>query len=191
MTLPVRPRDAVLAATVECAGRVGLGRVTVEEVARDAGVSRATVYRWFPGGRDQLVDEAITWEVGRFLRRLVDAVAGAPDLASRLERGIVFAHQAIEHHQVLRRVLEIEPGGLLPQLRDTAPLILAVIRGYLVPLLRQERLRAGVDADDAADYLARMILSFIGGPGRWRLDDPRQVAELVSTHFLAGVIEAS
>lgn len=175
---------------MECAGRVGLSRITVEEVARDAGVSRATVYRWFPGGRDQLVDEAITWEVGRFLARLADAVADAPDFPSRLEQGLVFAHKAIEQHRVLQRVLEIEPGGLLPQLRETAPLIVAVIRDYLVPLLAHERLREGVEPDAAADYLARMVLSFIAGQGRWRFDDPNEVRELVRTHFLAGVVEA-
>ncbi len=187
----MQPRDAVLAATVECAGRVGLARITVEEVARDAGVSRATVYRWFPGGRDQLVDEAVTWEVGRFLGRLAEAVADAPDFATRLEQGLAFAHDAIEHHQALQRVLEIEPDGLLSQLRDTTPLVLAVIRDYLVPLLRRERLRAGVDPEAAADYLARMILSYIAGQGRWELDDPDQVHELVSTQLLAGLLEES
>src|SRR2546425_1263834 len=96
------PRARVLAAVVRCAGRVGLGRITVEEVAREAGVARASVYRWFPGGRDQLVDEGVTWEVGRFLARISEAVDGAPDFATRLERGLVFAHRAIEEHEVLQ-----------------------------------------------------------------------------------------
>src|SRR4051794_13439556 len=98
----LEPRARVLEATVECAGRVGFGRITVEEVARGATVSRATVYRWFPGGREQLVDEAITYEVGRFLDRVSEAAETADDLAGRLEAGLLFAHRAIEEHEVLQ-----------------------------------------------------------------------------------------
>ncbi|MDQ1477555.1 MAG: hypothetical protein QOE62_2784, partial [Actinomycetota bacterium] len=49
------------------------------------------------------------------------------------------------------------------------------------------RLRAGVDIERAADYLARAILSLIGAPGRWDLDDPEQVANLVGVELLGGI----
>ncbi|MEO7556805.1 MAG: helix-turn-helix domain-containing protein [Acidimicrobiales bacterium] len=182
------PRDKVLAAAVRCAGEMGIERFTVEEVAREAGVSRATVYRWFPGGRDQLVDEGVTWEVGRFLARLGRAVEDAPDLPTRLERGLVFAHRAFEHHEVLQRLLATEPGGLLPQLRATAPLALAVLRDYLVPLLAAERLRPDVDATDAAEFLARTFVSLFTSPGSFDLDDVDQVAWVVRDRMLAGIL---
>jgi AcrR family transcriptional regulator len=185
------PRDRVLAAVVRCAGRVGLGRITVEEVAREAGVARASVYRWFPGGRDQLIDEGVTWEVGRFLTRIRDAVDDATDVATRLERGLVFAHRAIEDHEVLQHLLRTEPSGVLPQLRAVAPLVIAVIRGELEPLLEGEPLRAGVDPAEAAEVIARLFLSFTVNQGSWDLTDPAQVHELVRGHLLAGVLANS
>jgi AcrR family transcriptional regulator len=178
----------VLAATVRCAGRVGIARTTVEEVAREASVSRATVYRWFPGGREQLIDEAMTWEIGRFLGRLGAAVEDAPDFATRLELGLVFAHRAIEEHEVLQRLLETEPGGLLPQLQATTPMVVAVIRDYLVPFLEAEHLQPGVVPAEAADHLARMILSFTASQGSWDLTDPDVVKALVRDRFLAGIM---
>lgn len=182
-------RDGVLAATVQCAGRVSLARITVEEVAREAGVSRASVYRWFPGGRDQLLDEAITFEVGRFLSRMADAAEGAPDLSSRLERSLLFAHRAIEEHEVLQHVLANEPAGVLPQLHATAPLVLAVVRDELAGWLDGVALNEGVDREEAADYLARMLLSLVVNQGSWDLTDPAEVAEVVRTRLLAGVLE--
>jgi AcrR family transcriptional regulator len=185
------PRDRVLAAFVRCAGRVGLGRITVEEVAREAGVARASVYRWFPGGRDQLIDEGVTWEVGRFLARIGNAVEDAPDVATRLERGLVFAHRAIEDHEVLQHLLRTEPSGVLPQLRAVAPLVIAVIRDELEPLLEDEPLRPGVDPAEAAEVIARLFLSFTVNQGSWDLTDPAQVHELVRGHLLAGVLTSA
>jgi AcrR family transcriptional regulator len=184
-------RDEVLAAVVTCAGRVGLGRITVDDVAREAGVGRASVYRWFPGGREQLVDEAITWEVGRFLGRLAEAVDGSPDLRTRLIRALTFAHRAIAEHDVLQHLLVTEPGGLLPQLQQTAPLVVAVMRDALVEHVEAEpRRRPGVDPVEASEWLARMVVSFIVEQGRWDLDDPDDVARLVDTELLAGVVVA-
>lgn len=182
-------RDRVLAAVVACAGRVGLARTTVDEVAREAGVSRASIYRWFPGGRDQLIDEGVTWEVGRFLGRLSEAVAGEPDLRSRLVRALAFGHRAIAEHAVLQRLLATEPGGLLPQLQQTAPLVLALLREELARQVAAEpRLRPGVDPEEAGDWLARMVLSFLVEQGRWDLTDDAEVARLVATQLLAGIV---
>jgi len=181
-------RDRVLAAVVRCAGHVGLERITVEAVAREAGVARASVYRWFPGGRDQLVDEGVTWEVGRFLARIEEAVADAADFPTRLERGLVFAHRAIEDHDVLQHLLRTEPAGVLPQLQAVAPLVVAVIRDELAPLLSAERLQPGVDPLEAAEVIARLFLSFTVNQGSWDLADPDEVRELVRGHLLAGVL---
>jgi len=184
----VSARDRVLDATVVAAGRVGIARITVEEVAREAAVSRATVYRWFPGGRDQLIDEAITFEVGRFLDRVTNAAAGAPDLPTRLERGLLFAHRAIEEHAVLQRILATEPAGLLPQLHAMAPLVLDVVRAELTSWFAGAALRPGVDPAEAADYVARLFLSFVVNGGSWDLGDPAEVRDLVRTRLLAGVL---
>jgi hypothetical protein len=40
----------------------------------------------------------------------------------------------------------------------------------------------------AGDYVARLVVSLIGSPGRWDLDDPEQVDLLVRTEVLAGLV---
>ncbi|MEA2588671.1 MAG: hypothetical protein QOH66_1598 [Actinomycetota bacterium] len=181
-------RERILEAGYACVARYGLAKTTVEDVARAASLSRATLYRHFPGGRDQLMREVIAWETGRFFGRLAEAVAGAPDFAHLLEEALVFAHRAVEEHAVLQKVLQTEPERLLPQLTVESERILVFIRGFLVPYLEREQLAPGVDPEQAADYVARMLLSFIGNQGRWDLTDPGQVARLVRTELLAGVL---
>ena len=187
MDLTVRER--ILEAAYECVARYGLAKTTVEDVTRAARVSRATVYRYFPGGKDQLVRDVIAWETGRFFGRLAEAVAGAGDFAGLLEEALVFAHRAIEEHEVLQKILQTEPERLLPQLTVQSERILVFIRGFLLPYLERERLRPGVDPGEAADYVSRMLLSFTASPGRWDLTDRAQVAELVRTELVAGILE--
>jgi AcrR family transcriptional regulator len=182
------PRERVLEATYECVARYGLAKTTVEDVTRAAKVSRASIYRYFPGGRDELMNAVIAWETGRFFGRLAEAVAGAPDFASLLEEALFFAHRAVEEHEVLQKVLQTEPELLLPQLTIESDRVLGFIRQFLVPYLERETLRPGMELQQAADYVSRMLLSFISNQGRWDLSDRRQVAELVRTELVAGVL---
>ena len=117
-------RERLLEAAYDCVARYGLAKTTVEDVVKQSGVSRATVYRVFPGGKDELLRAAVGWEMGRFFGRLAEAVAGAADFASLVESGLVFAHDAVRRHEVLQKVLVAEPERLLPLLttEQEAPL---------------------------------------------------------------------
>lgn len=183
-----RTRSRILTATLSCIERWGLAKTSLEDVAREAGLSRATLYRYFPGGREQLVHETVAWEVGRFFARLEHHVSKASDLATKLEEGLIFGHRAIHEHTLLQRILRTEPEALLEELSQTVPLIEAAMRAYLLALLRNERLRPGVEPGEAADYLTRMFLSYMGSQGQWDLTDRSQVKRLVRSQFVAGLL---
>jgi AcrR family transcriptional regulator len=186
-------RDRVLEGALVCIGRYGMAKTTVDDVARASGVSRATIYRYYPGGREQVVADVVAWEVGRFFRRLGEAVAAAPDLASLVDEALRFAHRAVAGHDVLQRVLASEPQRLLPVLTVSSDRILPLVGGFLVPYLERERaagrLRPGVEVERAADFLARMLLSWISAPGAWDLEDPDQTAALVRGQLLGGILQ--
>ena len=185
-------RERLLEAAYECIAHYGLAKTTVEDVVKQSNVSRATVYRAFPGGKDELLRAAVGWEMGRFFGRLAEAVAGAPDFAALVESGLTFAHSAVREHAVLQKVLVTEPERLLPLLTIEQERPLAFITAFLLPYLEREqrvgRLVRGVDLRESADFVARLILSLISSPGTWNLDDPEQVATLVREHVLAGIL---
>lgn len=181
-------RTRILEAAVACLGSYGIAKTTVDDVARRAGVARATVYRHFPDGKDQVIAESITWEVGRFFTALAQAIEGDTDFPTLLEHALLHAHRAVDEHEVLQKVLETEPERLLPQLTQSAPLVLGSLRAYLADRLRGEQLVEGVDLDAAADWLARMGLSFIVAEGGWDLTDRASVRRLVREELLAGIV---
>ena len=188
-------RERVLEGALAAVGRYGMAKTTVDDVARQSGVSRATIYRHFPGGREQLVAEVVAREMARFFSRLGDAVAGAPDLATLVEEALMFAPGAVAGHDVLQRVLLTEPERLLPLVTVQAGHVLPLIAAFVAPYIERERagggLRPGTDVDAAADYIGRMLLSLISSPGPRDLADPGVVRSLVRTELLGGVLRPS
>ena len=188
---PLSLHDRLLAATYRCVERFGMGKTTIEDIVKESGVSRATIYRQFAGGRDELLRETVAWELTNYFNRLADQVRDAPSLDELLRRGLAFAHRSVAEHAVLRKIMDTEPERLLPLLTTESAKTLPFIADFLLPYLRREadagRLRPGVDIDRAAEYLARSILSLIGAPGRWDLDDPDQVSDLVAVELLGGI----
>ncbi len=185
---PLDPRSRIMDAVVICVEQAGLGEFSLEDVATEAGVGRATIYRHFRGGRDQLVSETITREVARFWQHLAEAVAPYDTVEDRLVFGLVSARQRLADHDLLQRLLIAEPDRILAELATSELLVISVLADYIRSLLATETLAAGVTLDSAADYLTRMLFSFIGTPGCWDLSDTEQVRVLVRTQFLSGVL---
>lgn len=181
--------ERLLQATFACVARYGIAKTTVEDVAREAGVSRATVYRHFPGGKDQLVGDTIRWEATRFFAELALAIEHSPDFERTLEDAIVFARGALAQHAVFQKVLQTEPDLLLPQLSVDDTRIRAMVALFLRTHLEPEadRLAAGLTVERAADHVSRLLLSFFSAEGSWDLTDREQVKRLVETQLLAGV----
>jgi hypothetical protein len=63
-----------------------------------------------------------------------------------------------------------------------------MIAEFLTPYLERHELRPGTDVARAADFLARMVLSYMGSPGRWDLGDEVEVSRLVRGELLAGIV---
>ena len=105
--------DPVLAAAKLVIMEHGPRRATLAEVARQAGVSRMTVYRRFESF-DRLVSELLTAE----LAGLINRTAGAPEpRGSSRERAVaVVAHmtRGIAQHPLVVRVLQVDPESMVP-----------------------------------------------------------------------------
>ena len=60
--------DRVLDAALACVARVGVAKTTLDDVAKEAGCARATVYRCFPG-RQALMRAVLDREIAAVAAR--------------------------------------------------------------------------------------------------------------------------
>ena len=195
MTEPVDPlstNEAIIGATYRCVARYGIAKTTVEDVVKESGISRASIYRHFPGGRDELLRATVAWEVGHFFVRLGDQIRDAPDLVALLASGLRYAHRSIHEHELLQKILQTEPDRLLRFLSTESARTVPFIADFLQPYIEREgragRLVKGVEPAKAAEYVARLIVGFIGSPGRWDYENDIDLDDLVRHELLGGII---
>jgi len=166
-----------------------MGKTAVDDVAQEARVSRATVYRHFPGGKDQLIRDTVMWETAHVVEQLRETVAEAKDLEDLLVETLSFGHRAVSTHEVLQKVLETEPERILPALLSETPWLVELLASHLRPAVAAApNRRPGLDVEATGSHLARLVLSFITAPGGRDLEDREATRSLVRSQLLPVVM---
>ena len=191
--LEARPAldQRILDATLRCVARWGVGKTTLEDVAREAGCSRATVYRSVPGGKDGLIEAVVAHELDGFFVRLGERLDAAPSLEDALVQGMSFSSQWLATHAALQFMLAYEPEAVLPhiafrRMND----VLAVSAAFVAPYLA--RWLPADDALRAAEWGARIVLSYTSCPADdVDLADEASARRLVQTFVLPGLVKTT
>lgn len=184
-TSPQRVR--IIDATLECLAQYGTAKTTVDDIARRARVSRATVYRVFPGGREELLAAVVDTEVARLFSVLGVRLGGAGDLTEALAQGIVEASTRIRGHRALAYLVEHEPEMVLGHLAfDESDRLLATASRFVAPFL--SRWMSPSEAGRVAEWATRIVLSYAIAPSA-RMDLTRldMATRLVEQFVVPGV----
>jgi AcrR family transcriptional regulator len=185
----IGPDDAegrVVAAALVCLSRWGIAKTSLEDIAREAGVSRATAYRLFPGGRDTVLDATLAAELARFTDELRARLDGAADLEELLVRGVTFSSQALAGHAALQYLLAHEPEQLLPHVSfGRFDQLLAATSSIVAPQLA---LFVGDRALRTGEWVTRLVLSYAAAPSpTYDLTEEGSARCFVRTHLLPGL----
>jgi AcrR family transcriptional regulator len=171
-------------AALRCVARWGFAKTTVDDIAREAGISRATTYRTFPGGKERLVQTVLHHEVGRLFHEAETEAAAAASLEELLCTGITLAMRMLTQHEALTYLLAHEPEAVLPHFafHRLDPLL-----AYAAELSRPhlERFLPEGEVRPLAELVARLVLSYSFNPsGAVDPRDPASVRRLVRTYLL-------
>lgn len=162
----MRTHDAearILDAAKSCCERWGVEKVTVDDIAAASGVSRATLYRIFPGGKDVLFEALHARERAEFFDTLTAQIDDDLDFEELVVRLVVTATRELRDDSHLAIMLASEPGAVLTELTvDGLPQIIAVANDYLGPVLKP--FLDPTFAEPLIDLLVRITISYFLAP---------------------------
>lgn len=186
---PARPptaepsiEDRLLAAALETATIHGLARLAMGDVAKRAGLSRQTLYRYFPS-RDALVTALVAAETDTLIEQVAVAALVHDDPRASLEAAMATALRVLRDHPLLDRLIHTEPESLLPLLTTEGSPAMTQVRS-VVELVLADR-TPDLDDDPVArrrfaDVVTRLLISYaISAP-----DDPPEVVAHYLSNFL-------
>ncbi|MBA2546556.1 MAG: TetR/AcrR family transcriptional regulator [Solirubrobacterales bacterium] len=160
----------------------GLRRTSLDQVARAAEVSRATLFRRFPN-RDALVFALAAREARGAIARVDEQVAEIDDAEDFMVTGALGVIHEITGNGLLQRLLVTDAEQILPLLTSRSGPILLMGREYIAGHLRRLRKSGAIlsgDLDVLAELLARMTLSLaVNRQSLIPLDDDEQLSRVV------------
>ncbi len=175
-------------ACLTCIERWGINKTSLEDVAREAGCSRATVYRLFPGGKESLVQAVADAEAITFFAALSDELKEADTLKDRLILGVGHALRRLIGHPALRALLTYEPDA--PAIHILAPSMDGLVRpGTIFTAAQLAPWFDRAQALEAAERIVRIVLSYASSPSE-RFDpyDEDSVRHLIETFIMPGIV---
>jgi AcrR family transcriptional regulator len=111
--------ERILVAALGLIGRRGVRRLGMQEMAEAAGVSRGTLYRYFPS-KDHVLSAAADYDERRFRRGIDEVLDSVQDPAQRIGAFMAYAFDFIRSHPA-RSLFETEPGFVMSFLLDHLP----------------------------------------------------------------------
>ena len=160
---PVTLEERILDATKACCGKWGHSKVTADDIAAAAGLSRATLYRVFPGGKDVVFDALRVRELEEFFGRLRTGLAGAASLEDVVVGAVVTATRELRADDHLAAMMASAPGDALGELTvDGMPRIVRMATITLTPFVSP--FLAPDEGRRLIDVLARLTISYFLAP---------------------------
>jgi AcrR family transcriptional regulator len=171
-TKPVRER--LLDAAEGCLEQFGPQKTSMEDVARAAGMSRATVYRYFEN-RDALLLGVASRQASSLAAEAINYLAGFNTISDWLVEGLLFTLREMPKRPVFASLVTSldsrSSGSLLLGSTGLVQIGVNVLRPMFVNAKEQGLLRDDVDPEMLVEWLLRVLWTYLNAPSQVATDE--------------------
>jgi len=163
-------RERILDGAEACLAREGYSRVTMEAVAADAKISRATLYRYF-SDRDEVFSGVVIRSTARYLDRVRFRVESQPDLGAAIIEYVRLSLSAAERDPMIAALFTgDERRGAGGVIAESSIAVFEMATEFFRPLftMHAAQVRPETTVEDAGEWITRVVLSLVSvaGPKR-------------------------
>ncbi|GAA4672672.1 TetR/AcrR family transcriptional regulator [Gordonia humi] len=179
-------RDQIMQAAERVFAKYGASKTTMDDIGREAGVSRPTVYRYF-AGRDALISALIERRSRMLFVKARKFLLGLPTFADQLVEGLIFLVDHGRQDPLVRVLVSPEHMQMAEPLVGSSGLAARLTAEMWEPVLDQamERgeIRSDLDRGKMAEWIALLQFILVGRLDFDRPEDPSH-REMLRTFVL-------
>jgi AcrR family transcriptional regulator len=165
-------------------------KTTVVDVARDAKITRTTLYRYFES-REAIVVGVMLRETHYFRERLLEALSGIDDVGEFIVEGILFCLREAPKRPLHIYLSGGEASNLMGRLFLSSEQLFEIGIELLQPLFEPARekglLRDGIELSTLLEWASRITLSYLTTPSS-RISDEEEMRKLLRRLLLPAVM---
>ncbi len=154
-------RDAILTAAMEVFANYGFRKTTMGDIIRAAGVSRATVYKYF-GDKAEIFDSVVEREIGEMLAADRLAVEQAGTTRERLQAMVTTHAELIRKKINVLRVTKERFAEVVPHSASRIRMLTNEATALLVDIIEQGVRDGELSVEDAELTAKTMLYAFKG-----------------------------
>lgn len=188
-----RPSNAqrILEAAEKCFSLFGYQKTSMEDIAREAGLSRRSVYRHFPD-KAALHLEVVTSRTAVYLEEVRDRTSRIDGLSAQIEEVARIMIRLIREDPISVAMQRVDPDSLARTVTTESRELLMMAMETIVPLIETARdrgeTRADLDIRRAAEWIARIVFSLAATPSlSFDIADPDQTAAFLREFLVPGL----
>ena len=178
-------REDIYNAALASFERQGVRRTLMEDVAREAGVSRPAIYYYFPD-KDALVLEVIVRQVREIHRQIRERIQVEDGLPAMIEASLTTIRLSGEN-QYIRLLTQPDTAGLTARLAES-DIVMGLQRELWYPLLEAARdhgeLRTDRDFDDIIRWITFLEFSLISNGDAFGYATDDECREVLSAYLV-------
>lgn len=116
--------------------RFGFNKTTVDEIARDASISKRTLYQEFEN-KEKILEELLMFEALSVRKAILNQIGKITDPAEKLQTYIRLAKKYLDQNPFIVNVLNDESGFFTPFLKDKPHIIETGIEEIFISILKE------------------------------------------------------
>ena len=168
-------RQQILAAAETVIARYGVSKTTMDDIGKQAGVSRPTVYRYF-GDRDNLLGALIERRARMLFDRARNYIFGFESFAEQLVEGLLYLIDHGRRDPIMRILVGPEHLSVTTPIVNGSAMVAELTAEMWEPVLRRAiqrgEIRSDLDVLAVGQWLALVQFILVGRRDVAGTDDP-------------------
>ncbi len=174
-------RQRIIDAALICLDRWGLEKTSLHDIAREAGVTRPTVYSYF-ANRDEVIQAAMIQGGQRFGLKLLTHINQFSSHRERLLEAVFFAYKNMPKEPYLKLVKDAGLANMINEQAITSPEGREICRKLFQEILRHDP-KYQDELDEITEVATRFLLSLLLVEGATKRSD-KQIREFLEKRLL-------